>query len=900
MPVQVPLKPGSLKDPEVAQLFCTKDPDSRYADLREIGHGSFGAVFFAFDTETNETVAIKKMSFSGKQASEKWADIIKEVRFLKGIKHRNVVEYRACYLKEHTCWLVMEYCIGSASDIVEVHKKPIHEYEIAAICEQALNGLLYLHELKRIHRDVKAGNILLTDAGVVKLADVGSASISCPAQSFVGTPLWMAPEVILAMDEGQYDERADIWSFGITCIELAERRPPLFNMNAMSALYHIAQNEPPTLSRPADGEKPWSGNFQNFVDQCLRKDPQQRLSTRACINHPFITSPRPATAIADLIQRSKGIVRDLDHLQYRKMRKLMYLDEQQGIGQGPASEIGSVDSHESSGKQSLRKSRPPIPAHMTAIKDRGDGNSLPTPNHAEECDYDEVTEDIMVDTKKDELNTLRRSKFSTLRTTKLIAREIEEYKQENNMYEQMVGYKRLRQQHHKELGQLEEKCRFENEALRQRLDKEYDQVTGTCQKELAKLRNQQQAELEKRLRDSDEALRKLRKQRLNMNDHQFKSFVACQKKEYKFNKDRVKLDLKNHGMSKSQYEAALKSAKSQLISAKAEAEAKFAQEQNEVIRSELHKLRLQHKIQYHALETRLLNNELNIRARQMEVLHGLLRRHHAATRDQELAHFAEYESMKKRHLETQHESETANQKEYMKKALEETKKHHAMQSKQQPRDLRTKEAQIRKQFRQTVKVQTRQFKAYQTQMLQQVPRDEHKELLSRLKDEQNRKIASLAEQYESTISKMVNEQTVKLEAWQEEDMKKLSEKLTSELETLLDYQERQKANLAAVCDRERTQLQDKIELRRAVLEQKLNDEMKSFEQEREKQLRTMHDRHSSELSELQADDYDNSRLNDTGLTGSPTASASQFSASSQSSEPSSGNTTQRSFNSTNL
>lgn len=149
-----------------------------------------GKLLQAFDTETNETVAIKKMSFSGKQASEKWADIIKEVRFLKGIKHRNVVEYRACYLKEHTCWvgyllvhfwmqkhyfqLVMEYCIGSASDIVEVHKKPIHEYEIAAICEQALNGLLYLHELKRIHRDVKAGNILLTDAGVVKLGENSS------------------------------------------------------------------------------------------------------------------------------------------------------------------------------------------------------------------------------------------------------------------------------------------------------------------------------------------------------------------------------------------------------------------------------------------------------------------------------------------------------------------------------------------------------------------------------------------------------------------------------------------------------------------------------------------------------------------------------------------------------
>jgi len=118
--------------------------------------------------------------------------------------------------------LVMEYCLGSASDIIEVHKRPLKEEEIAAICEGVLRGLHYLHSLGRIHRDVKAGNILLTENGTVKLADFGSASIKCPANSFVGTPYWMAPEVILAMDEGQYDGKVDVWSLGITCIELGE------------------------------------------------------------------------------------------------------------------------------------------------------------------------------------------------------------------------------------------------------------------------------------------------------------------------------------------------------------------------------------------------------------------------------------------------------------------------------------------------------------------------------------------------------------------------------------------------------------------------------------------------------------------------------------------------------
>ncbi|GBN24975.1 Serine/threonine-protein kinase Tao [Araneus ventricosus] len=244
-------RPGSLKDPEIAELFDKEDPEKIFIDLREIGHGSFGAVYYARNAVTKEVVAIKKMSFTGKQSAEKWQDIIKEVKFLRQLKHRNTIDYKGCYLKEHTAWLIMEYCLGSASDIIEVHKKPLKEEEIAAICQDALQGLEYLHSLGRIHRDVKAGNILLTENGTVKLADFGSASMASPANSFVGTPYWMAPEVILAMDEGQYDGKVDIWSLGITCIELAERKPPYFNMNAMSALYHIAQNDSPSLG-PGD------------------------------------------------------------------------------------------------------------------------------------------------------------------------------------------------------------------------------------------------------------------------------------------------------------------------------------------------------------------------------------------------------------------------------------------------------------------------------------------------------------------------------------------------------------------------------------------------------------------------------------------------------------------------
>lgn len=219
----------------------------------------------------------------------------------------------------------MEYCLGSAADLLEVHKKPLAEKEIATIMRDSLDGLDYLHSRFYIHRDIKAGNILLTDDGTVKLADFGSASFMSPANSFVGTPYWMSPEVILAMDEGQYDTKVDIWSLGITCIELAERKPPLYNMNAMSALYHIAQNDSPSLTIAA-GLDPWSMHFKKFIGECLQKSPAQRPGASDLLKHEFITLLSDHKALLDLIRKTKDIVRDLDNLQYRKMKKIIMTD----------------------------------------------------------------------------------------------------------------------------------------------------------------------------------------------------------------------------------------------------------------------------------------------------------------------------------------------------------------------------------------------------------------------------------------------------------------------------------------------------------------------------------------------------------------------------------------------
>uniref|UniRef100_A0A5S6QQ87 non-specific serine/threonine protein kinase n=1 Tax=Trichuris muris TaxID=70415 RepID=A0A5S6QQ87_TRIMR len=887
-------KPGSLKDPEVAALFSAEDPETRFSDLREIGHGSFGAVYFAFDKVSRECVAIKKMSYSGKQSAEKWCDIVKEVRFLKQLRHKNVVEFKSCFNKDHTCWLAMEYCVGSASDILEVHRKPLREQEIAAMCHEVLQGLQYIHSLGRIHRDIKAGNILLTDIGSVKLADFGSASLISPAQSFVGTPYWMAPEVILAMDEGKYDQKADVWSLGITCIELAEKKPPLFNMNAMSALYHIAQNDSPSLSSSM-----WSDDFHSFVGHCLIKDPVCRFSTDECLKHPFIKRPRTASIIYDLIQRTKTLVRDLDHYQYRKMRKLMYLDEQQS---GSSAEVSSLDgedvesvdddlcgetassrSDSLTSMQSLRSGGSVPPALRNSITSVsslkkaqmagmlgmvGDSSRSTSPSQLPTCDSGLLTGADVSQTndaskqetsgnpkqakeegpqRKEEILASRRSRFATIRPTGIVAREQTEYAAENNVHEQMSGYKRMRREHQKELRQLEEKSKAEMESLKLKLDKEYDSLLAQFHKELDKLHQTHRQELDKRVKTNEELERKLRKSILQQQEVELKALQVQFKKEYKVNKERLKQEMKLDHSPRNVVEGSLRSSKQNHLHIQAEAENRMLSDHKFYLDFEVRKLKRRRLLYYHQLEMDLLREEMASRGRQLHNTHSLLRRQHEVTQDLEMKHLQSFHNLRVQHLQRQHSSELQNQQAYMKRVQDELRKKHATQVKQQPKELKQKELQIRRQFRQAVKTQTRQYKVLQLQLTQELPREGQRDVIARLKEEQKRKLALLAEQYEGSIGEVMENQTVKLETWQEEEAKQTKEKLNQELELLMAYQSKQRMQMDQQHEREKSRLQEKVSLRCAVLEQKMEEELAQFDRERLERTKQLEVRQTREL-----------------------------------------------------
>eukprot|EP00771_Trimastix_marina_P000539 gnl/Trimastix_PCT/1559.p1 GENE.gnl/Trimastix_PCT/1559~~gnl/Trimastix_PCT/1559.p1 ORF type:complete len:335 (-),score=71.51 gnl/Trimastix_PCT/1559:73-1077(-) len=284
----------------------------------KLGEGSYGMVFRAIHKSTGKLMALKKIIVEDDDEIE---DAIMEIEIMREIKSEFSVRYFGSFKESDLClYVAMELCeLGAITNVMRACQRTLNEDEIAYVVSNVLRGLKYLHERRKIHRDIKGGNILINKRGEIKLADFGVAAKLTHTyqrrQTFIGSPYWMAPEII---QHNQYSFAVDVWSVGILAIELAEGRPPLYELPYTRALLEIPMKPAPTLSElhPLTGVAPepaWTADFHDFLACSLQKDPETRWTPDRLLEHPFLASRADdaqkvsRALVAPLIERASQV-----------------------------------------------------------------------------------------------------------------------------------------------------------------------------------------------------------------------------------------------------------------------------------------------------------------------------------------------------------------------------------------------------------------------------------------------------------------------------------------------------------------------------------------------------------------------------------------------------------------
>lgn len=320
------VKKTKVLNSKKAVFGLKKDPSQHYNLVEVIGYGGFGVVYRAVSKEDGRDYAIKVIHLISKSD---YVNMEREIRLLKKLKGcPYIVQYHESFFHKRKLWIVLEYCYASLSDVMKVLNAPFNEEELSCICRIVLQSLVYLHSHNIIHRDIKASNILITKRGKIKMVDFGiSRELSqsqSRANSFVGSPFWMSPEIVLSQGGGTYTKKIDIWSLGITLIQLAELEPPKHQVHPMRVIFSIINDPSPSFSsspssnsssssseddddddsKNSEEKRPTakdllperSDEIREFLQCCVEKDPEKRKNADELLNHPFITKYKDSDA----------------------------------------------------------------------------------------------------------------------------------------------------------------------------------------------------------------------------------------------------------------------------------------------------------------------------------------------------------------------------------------------------------------------------------------------------------------------------------------------------------------------------------------------------------------------------------------------------------------------------
>lgn len=277
MPTRQTLQRNVLKAIQIGNI----NPEKIIRREKKLGEGAGGVVYVCTDLRNNERCAVKLSPMADLE------NIKNEIAMHALSQHPNIVEYKETFAHQENLWILLEYMEGGALTDILGRTIKWKESHIAYVCREMLKGLSFMHRNHRLHRDIKSDNVLVDFKGRVKLADfgfaVGLTAEEDKRKSVVGTPYWMAPELIRGLE---YDFKVDVWSLGITAIEMAEGEPPLIDEQPLRALLLITIQPSPTLQKQAQ----WTSAFNHFLKRCLMVRPEDRASTELLLMHPFIAS----------------------------------------------------------------------------------------------------------------------------------------------------------------------------------------------------------------------------------------------------------------------------------------------------------------------------------------------------------------------------------------------------------------------------------------------------------------------------------------------------------------------------------------------------------------------------------------------------------------------------------